>query len=215
MVTLNSCKYVLGWSTVAVSLCVCSGCGNSRTESTPPKSDQNATAQTKSSAPAGAATSARFQHPKDAVVAFLEALKSGDQKSATRILTKKAQEEMARTEASIQPPGSPSATFEVTDFEYIGEGQQGAHVFSRWTDVDPDGAKSSHEIVWILRQDQQDWAVAGFATRVFDDQDPLILNFEDPLDLQRKRSAVDEEIARRDKPAAPQQAKLPAKKVTR
>ena len=60
-------------------------------------------------------------------------------------------------------------------------------MLSTWTDTEEDGSVSTHEIVWILRRETAGWAIAGFATRVFEDQPPLILNFEDPLDLQRKR----------------------------
>ena len=184
------------------------GCGG-RSEA--PATDCNATAMKQADGSADAAPKVsvtRFAHPKETVVEFLTSLKAGDQKRATSMLTVKAQAEMARTEATIQPPGSPSAKFDVTEFEFIGDEKQGAHVLSRWTDVESDGTPSTHEIVWILRQDQSGWAVAGFATQVFADQDPLVLNFEDPLDLQKKRASVDAEIARRQEPAAPQQARL-------
>jgi hypothetical protein len=41
---------------------------------------------------------------------------------------------------------------------------------------------------------------------VFEDQPPLILNFEDPMDAQRKRSAVDQEITRRQQTSTAQSA---------
>jgi hypothetical protein len=177
-------------------------------------SDSNATSASVSEQPANqvAKTASppyeRHAQPEEQVSQFLTALKSGDQRRATAMLTVKAQEEMARTDAAIQPPGSSSAEFQVTEVEYIGEQRQGAHVLSVWTDTETTGEQVSHEIVWILRHESQGWAIAGFATQVFEDQPPLILNFEDPQDIQRKRSAVDAEIARRNSPAAPAQATL-------
>jgi hypothetical protein len=150
----------------------------------------------------------RHKDPMVTVREFLTALKSGDQPRATSMLSVKAQQEMARSDAAIQPPGSPTAKFEVTEVEYMGEEKQGAHVMSVWTDVESSGEEAKHEIVWILRQESAGWAIAGFATTVFEDQPPLILNFENPQDLQRKRTAVDAEIARRNQLASPQQADL-------
>jgi hypothetical protein len=109
----------------------------------------------------------------------------------------------------IQPPGSPTATFEVTQTEILGDQKDGAHVLSTWSDTDANGQQTSHEIVWILRRETAGWAIAGFATRVFEDQPPLILNFEDPLDLQRKRDLVDAEITRRNAPQTVRQAEAP------
>jgi hypothetical protein len=79
---------------------------------------------------------------------------------------------------------------------------------STWTDQESAG-KATHEIVWLLRKETAGWAIAGMATTVFEDQPPLILNFEDPLEAQRKRTEVDAEIARRQTPgdATPDAAK--------
>ena len=144
--------------------------------------------------------------PTLAVTHFLEALRSGDEALATAMLTVKAQAEMEKNAAAIKPPGSPTATFAVTEEEILGDEKNGAHVLSSWTDSDESGDPKIYEIVWILRKEGRGWAIAGMATRVFEDQDPLILNFEDPLDAQRKRQAVDQEIARRSEGETVQQA---------
>ena len=125
------------------------------------------------------------------------------------MLTKVAQAEMQRTQAAIKPPGSPTAKFNVDEVEYFGKQQSGAHVLCTWTDKDESGQEQTYEIVWILRKEDSGWAIAGMATRVFEDQDPLILNFEDPLDAQQKRNAVDAEIARRNEPSQIRQAQRP------
>jgi hypothetical protein len=150
----------------------------------------------------------RFAQPDETVRQFLTALKSGDQPRATSMLSVKAQQEMARTEASIRPPGSNTAVFAVSAVEYVGADQSGAQVLSTWTDQESAG-KATHEIVWLLRKETAGWAIAGMATTVFEDQPPLILNFEDPLEAQRKRTEVDAEIARRQTPgdATPDAAK--------
>ncbi len=68
-----------------------------------------------------------------------------------------------------------------------------------WTDLDIDGQPRTDRIVWMLRQEETDgWRISGMATRVFPDMAPIILNFEDPIDMLRKQQQAEEEIARRD-----------------
>ncbi len=170
---------------------------------TPPPQDGNSTAAVGSqSSTTPTAAVLRHARPEETVTAFLEALRAGDDQRATSLLTAQAQQEMERANAAIKPPGSPSAEFKVTEVAYVDEAKDGAHVLSSWTDVAADGTRESYEIIWILRQESGGWAIAGMATKVFDDQEPLILNFEDPLDAQQKRQAVDQELARRQQTPA-------------
>ena len=215
---INHCKQWIRLGALSVVLAAMTtwcGCGG-RTEDVPaPDTNTTAAKQSSEQTTNNQVAVTRFSHPKETVTEFLQSLKAGDQKRATSMLTVKAQTEMARTEAMIAPQGSQSATYEVTDFLFLGENEEGAHVMSSWTDVESNGESSSHEIVWILRKDQGGWAIAGFATSVFEDQDPLLLNFEDPMDLQQKRASVDAEIARREAPATPQQAQLEDRETMR
>jgi hypothetical protein len=186
-----------------VTLIACSlGCGQG--ESPPATGDRNATASARLPS-STTANAQRHGRPEQTVTAFLEALKVGDDVRATSLLTAKARQEMERANAAIKPPGSPTAEFKVTEVEFVGDSQDGAHVLSSWIDTNLNGNRQSYEIVWILRQDDGGWAIAGMATKVFDDQQPLILNFEDPVEAQQKRQAVDEEIARRQQEAPTQQ----------
>lgn len=206
------------WSAFVLLMSLPIGCGPSESTDAPKENNSTAAAttpgETQSAADNTAApTVSRFQQPDEAVRQFLSALKAGDQSRATSMLSVKAQKEMARTDAAIRPPGSNTADFKVTEVEYLGPEKSGAHVLSTWTDKES-GKATTHEIVWILRHEDGGWAIAGMATKVFEDQPPLILNFEDPLDAQRKRTAVDAEIARRTQPAETT-AKAPAKEKRR
>lgn len=202
------------WSALVLLLNLPTGCGPSEPADAPKENNSTAAAPTSGEAQSAATAStnapkvSRFGQPDEAVRQFLAALKSGDQTRATSMLSVKAQKEMARTDAAIRPPGSDTADFKVTEVEYLGPEKTGAHVLSTWTDEES-GKSTTHEIVWILRNEDGGWAIAGMATKVFEDQPPLILNFEDPLDAQRKRTAVDAEIARRQQPAETT-AKAPA-----
>ena len=196
----ESWKILAAW-TFAWALVICVGCGSPQPSTSEPSEtpDEGATGKNMPSTP----TVPRLASPDATVTAFLQALKSGDQQRATGMLTSLAQREMARHEATIQPPGSHTANFEVSEIEYVGAQQKAAHVLSVWRDSASDGTASEHEIVWILRQNGIGWAIAGFATRVFPDRPPVVLNFEDPMNLHRKRAAVDAEIARRESEKAP------------
>lgn len=193
----------------SLTLLICSsGCQPSAAP--PDTGDGNATAAASPQSETTAAGSLqRHQRPEQTVTAFLEALKVGDDVHATSLLTLKAQQEMERANAAIKPPGSETAEFKVTEVEFLGDTQDGAHVLSSWTDTDLDGTRQSYEIVWILRREDGGWAIAGMATQVFEDRQPLMLNFEDPLEAQEKRQAVDQEIARRQQPSAVEQNPAP------
>jgi hypothetical protein len=136
--------------------------------------------------------------PGEAVAAFLEAVKNGEDDKANSMLTKLALQETAKMNMVVAPPGSESATFEVGEVELLSEGdEQGAHVASKWTDLGDDGQPHTDEIVWMLRKEPEGWRIAGMATTVFEDEPPLLLNFEDPQDMQRKQQLAEEEMQRR------------------
>jgi hypothetical protein len=133
--------------------------------------------------------------PETVVRQFLEAVRAGDDLAADQLLTAAARAESEKSGLSVAPPGSPTAKFEVGDVEYLKE-QGGAHVASQWTDVVEDEPRTD-TIVWILRKEAEGWRIAGMATKVFEDQPPLILNFEDHQEMTRKQALVEKEIERR------------------
>jgi hypothetical protein len=135
--------------------------------------------------------------PKQTVQAFLQALRAGDQEAATAMLTAKAQRETEAKKLAIKPPGSQTAEFTVTEMEIRGKNRNEAQVLSTWTDTDGRGTRQTYEIVWLLRSEPAGWAIRGMATRVFDDQQPLILDFENPEEMMRERQRAEREIVRR------------------
>jgi hypothetical protein len=147
---------------------------------------------------------AAVQAAPDRVIAeFLEAVRIGDDKQAADLLTPLARQKTADMQMVVAPPGSDTAKFQVQDVELIGDGAQ---VSTDWTDLDADGRPHTDRIVWILRKVPQGWRIAGMATRVFADQEPIVLDFEDPAEMLSKQQLAEEEIARRDR-QQPAQAK--------
>ncbi len=140
--------------------------------------------------------------PDKAVFQFLEAVRLGNDATASQMLTNLARQKTAEMQLVVAPPGSDTAKFSVGEVEFLGE--TGAHVASTWTDIVDDGQAHTDTIVWILRKDPEGWRIAGMGTKLFDDSPPLLLNFEDPEDMIRKQRMAEEEMARRSQPAGTQ-----------
>ena len=163
---------------------------------------------------------AASQGPEAVVAEFLEAMRTGNDKKATALLSSTARRKAASLNGSIRPPASDTAKFTIGKVETVGP--DGARVESTWTDLDLDGQPKTDEAIWVLRHEQDGWRVAGVAARVFPGEPPLLLNFEDPEDMFRKQQWVREEIRRRaekeDKAAQDRQAQgggKPEKSVRR
>jgi hypothetical protein len=148
--------------------------------------------------PAGGsqANAASQEGPDAAVFKFLEAVRKGNDADASNMLTKVAQQKTKEMNLVLAPAGSTTASVAVGEVRLIG--QDGAHVSSTWTDVGDDGKTPiTEEFVWMVRKDPEGWRIAGMAVQVFEDQPPLLLNFEDPDDMERKQRLVEEEMVRR------------------
>jgi hypothetical protein len=179
-------KRILGLIIVASVLAT--GCGKSETEI---------------ALPADSAT------PQAAVTTFLEAIRQGIDKDANRMLTPMARQKNQERGVIATPPGSATAKFTVGDAEYVTNEKDGAHVAASWTDIDIQGKPSTENFIWVLRKESEGWRIAGMAVKVFDDELPLILNFEDPDDVIRKQQLLAEEMARRENAKATAEAKRP------
>lgn len=156
------------------------GCGSE--SATPEQAAATAAPQTNSNA-------------KESVQLFLQAVKDGDDKTAETMLTPLAREKTAEFDIAVAPPGSQTATFKVLDLELIGD--DAAHVASQWTDYDQDGQPHTDDLVWMVRLEPEGWRIAGMAARLFPEEPPLFLNFEDPEDMIRKQELAAEEIRQR------------------
>jgi hypothetical protein len=134
--------------------------------------------------------------PADKVVGeFLEAMRIGNDDKAMEFLTPLARSKTAELEMVLAPSGSDTATFKIIRCELVGEQAQ---VTADWTDLD-DGRPHTDRVIWILRRETPGWRISGMATQVFADQQPIVLNFEDPADMLRKQQQAEEELARRER----------------
>ncbi len=168
-----------------------SGCGK------PAGSDPSAgAAPATNAAVAGQGTMpAKLDGPAGAVAAFLEAVRTGNDKAAAEMLSTVARQKTAALNRSVTPPASDTAKYTVGKVDYVSE--DGARVACTWTDLDADGQPKTDEAIWVVRRETNGWRIAGVAAQVFPDEPPLLLNFEDPEDMFRKQQWVREEMRRR------------------
>jgi hypothetical protein len=133
--------------------------------------------------------------PEETVGEFMTAFKDGDDAKANQLLTDKARKEVERTNYAVSPPGSKGMQYKVGEVEYVAEDKSLAHVACHI--IDPEDAAGNLDVVWFLRKEAVGWRVAGVAMKVFPDELPVLYNFEDMEDLERKVELVKQEMVRR------------------
>jgi hypothetical protein len=170
-----------------VVVLLAAGCGKQPGADRPSKTPQAADTTAKGAAKAGG--------PTEAVAEFLEAVRTGNDEAATRMLSAVARQRTAALNRNVTPPASDTAKFAIGKVDYVG--QDGARVACTWTDLDADGQSKTDEAIWVVRRESNGWRIAGVAAQVFPGEPPLLLNFEDPQDMIRKQQWVREEIRRR------------------
>jgi hypothetical protein len=180
----------------AVLAVIVAGCGKSAGtgESSTAASDA-AKPTTDAVAESSAQSSAKLEGPAAAIQEFLEALRTGNDEKASKMLSTAARQKTASLNRNVTPPASDTARFTIGKVDFVND--DGARVACTWTDLDEDGKPKTDEAVWVLRREDKVWRVAGVAAQVFPGEPPLLLNFEDPQDMVKKQQWVREEIRRR------------------
>lgn len=188
---MNMCK-MHRIALAAVLLLIVAGCGKqagadpSAASSSGVNETNNATA---------ASQPVKLEGPAAATAEFLEAVRTGNDKAATAMLSTLARQKNAALNRSVTPPASDTAKFVIGKVDYVGD--DGARVACTWSDLDPEGQMKTDEAVWVLRHEAEGWRIAGLAIQIFPGESPLVLKFEDPEDMQRKQQWVREEMRRR------------------
>lgn len=199
-----------GWTLLVVIMAgMMAGCG--KTEGT--SQDGSAAADPQANlGPDGSSQAAKpkLEGPAGAVYDFLEAVRTGDDATADRMLTVVARKKTQELNMVVAPPGSDTASFTVGEAQMLPDDR--AQVACQWADRDADGKMRSDEIIWVLRKEPEGWRVGGMAATVFPGEDPVLLNFEDPEDMLRQQQKIKEEMDRRS--AAAQSAQRPEKPGT-
>ena len=145
--------------------------------------------------------------PDQAVYDFLEAVRTGNDQKAAEMLSPLARQKTAEKQMVVAPPGSPTAKFTVGKVKYKPDDKDGAYVSCTWSDVDEQGQPRSDDIVWGVRQEPEGWRIVGMVLQVLPNEEPLVLNFEDPDDMLRKQQLLhDREVGQSDQSQSGPQA---------
>jgi hypothetical protein len=138
---------------------------------------------------------AKMDGPEGAVCQFLEAMRAGDDQKTEALFTATARQRIQEEKIAVAPRGSDTVRFELGKAEYLAD--DGARVACKCSDLDADGEKHTDEMTVMVRKEADGWRVAGMALTVFDGEPPVLLNFEEPKEVQEKLGRVRQEIARR------------------
>lgn len=165
---------------IAIALASLSGCSKD-----PSSTPAEATAQPPGSgeaAPAGDSTD--VSAAMDTVSHFLDAVRrGGDTGRAHSLLTTEACAVLERLGRTVQPIGSPDAAFTVTRSEAIPEHPNMALVHSTWSEPTGEGTNESYQVVWALQLEQGQWRISGLAMELDPAQPPMIVDFEDHVEM--------------------------------
>ena len=171
-------RFALGLScTLILSLAVGCGSGTPVADNPTPRTQEGITTNVGTPPPASL-----NPPPTDIVSQFLDEIRRGGEDSrANALLTARAQSELKRIGQTIQPIGSPNASFEVTRFELHPEDATAAMVHSVWSEPNAEGGNiASSQVVWALRQEQSGWRISGLAITIDPDAaDPVVFIFVD------------------------------------
>jgi hypothetical protein len=181
-----------------------SGCGQA------PQADKPASPAAPSETKQAASARPQGNGPDAAVFDFMEAVRTGNDEVAGKMLTPIARQKVAEKHMVVAPPGTDTARFAIGNVEKIGD--DGARVVVKWTDLDEDGKTRTDDIMWMVRLVEEGWRIAGVAAPVFENEPPIVLNFENPEEMLQKQQMVRDEIRRRAEEAkqAESGAKTPA-----
>lgn len=136
-----------------------------------------------------------YTDPSEAVSDFLVAVKSGEEAVATALLTTGAQREAWTNGLAISGEGFPAAKFDVSEVEYLNQNTE-AHVMSTWADQTPQGERKTFQCVWLLRHEPHGWCIYGMATKFLEHLQPVVLNFENQVEMQKRQQWAEQQIVK-------------------
>lgn len=129
--------------------------------------------------------------PAETVAIFLDSLRKGDERAANGVLTSLARQELAKTDYSIQPLGTPAGQYKIGRVGFPYAEKDIALVECTWTE--PATGNSPAEVMDIVcevHQDTEGWRIAGIGVTIPGTEQALVLDFENAAALQSTIDAV-------------------------
>jgi hypothetical protein len=119
--------------------------------------------------------------PEQVLTAFLDAARNGNKEESRKWLTAKTLEECAKHDMEVNPPGTPSMSYEIGRVADAPQIPGGIFVESTWTEELADG-KVEMDVLWAMRKDQGQWRICGMVIQLEEDTDPVLFDFENKAD---------------------------------
>jgi hypothetical protein len=132
--------------------------------------------------------------PEVVVKEFLNALKTGNDGVTAGLLTATARTETAKHNLAVQPPGTPTAQYQVTAAAIEAQDPSLAQVVCLWSETDEAGSPRTDEVIWVLKKEVEGWRVCGMATKVPTRPDPVLFNFENPPEMMQLSDEIGQEM---------------------
>lgn len=155
---------------------------------------------------AAATAATNVMPPNEVVALFFDSMRRGDEVQTSALLTAKAREELAKSDLVIQPPGSPTATYQVGRVSFLDEEKDAAYVESILNEPTGEGAATKPwEIVWAVRLEPEGWRIAGFAVEISESEAPIVVDFENGADTKAKVEGVQKQPTQTANSQTPEQ----------
>ena len=133
----------------------------------------------------------RYDDPKEAVHDFLIAITTGDNTTATSLMSYAAQRETWSNGLALSSDGFPGSQFKITAVEVVKPSEE-THVETTWIDEN----QNSFPCVWLLHNERNGWCIYAMATRYMENAPPVILDFEDHDKLKRQQERAVQHMQR-------------------
>ena len=163
----------------AVMLC---GCGGSPDKVAGPPTTESQSA-----------TAAAELQPTEIVSQLLDRVRRGGEDSESgELLTKLAQQELARIGRPFEFPGSPDTTFRIGQAFEVPDTKDSVWVQTFLSEPLQTGEDFQYEVVWTLRRESAGWRVSGFAIDQGEGLEPLEFDFENGDEMAARLAALEQ-----------------------
>jgi len=175
------------------------GCGGKAD----PDGSANATASNRTTP---VSTSASNVPPNEIVAMFSDSIRRGDKETTIKLITLAAREEIQRRGMTIDPPGSPEASYKIGEVRFLDQDRDAAYVESLWIEPGTDGQPNVEtEVVWAVQLEPEGWRISGLAIDMGPNEQPTLVDFEN-LEVDSKETSagpMNNRVASEAAPTAP------------
>jgi hypothetical protein len=159
------------------------GCGGK----TDPDGSANATAGNRSTPDSASGATVP---PNEIVAMFSDSIRRGDKETTIKLITLAAREEIQRRGMTIDPPGSPEASYKIGEVRFLDQDRDAAYVESLWIEPGTEGQPNVEtEVVWAVQLEPEGWRISGLAIDMGPNAQPTLVDFEN-LEVDSPESSV-------------------------